>query len=476
MPKNLLRGSIPSEVAALPQLEFFNLAENELTGQLPLFSSSSIKKVLLSKNEFVGTLPASMGVHDCEEMTEFDVAKNAIVGTIPNTFSKMAKLRLFSVSDNKISGTIPDGLNNARKLKYLYLDKNSLIGPIPLSIAESQSQLEEVWLQGNMLSGTVPTSIASMALLKNFYIEGNKFTGTIPDQICRPGLNMDFFEGVDVTEKNFCDAVGCPVGSITFDGSYPCKVCPNKDINRYLGQQGRCADLKPSEILKDLYESAGGQDWLNGISWDRPDYTDRNIDDLPIYCDFSGVECDVRGNIVTLDLHSRNLKGTLPESIGFLQYLERLDVSHNALAGLLPSDLRFPPLETLDVSDNELIGKIPPMLCLKGGVNGNGRDGTFACEHIACPIGTFSNTGYGMDCTRCPHGKGFYLAATDCSRGPVTSRSHSKEGMAAFSIFALALFSVSVILMVAFVTLKSINKRRYLQTMTQLPEDDWIVD
>jgi len=69
------------------------------------------------------------------------------------------------------------------------------------------------------------------------------------------------------------------------------------------------------------------------------------------------------------------------------------DLSDNNLTGYLPSGLRFPPLEVLGLANNKLEGYIPPMLCLAGNVNGNGMNGHFNCDVIACPPGSWSPIG-----------------------------------------------------------------------------------
>lgn len=56
-------------------------------------------------------------------------------------------------------------------------------------------------------------------------------------------------------------------------------------------------------------------------------------------------------------------------------------------------DLRWAPLETLDVSGNKLVGFVPPMLCATGDINGNGENGEFHCDIIACSAGTWSPIG-----------------------------------------------------------------------------------
>ncbi len=107
-----------------------------------------------------------------------------------------------------------------------------------------------------------------------------------------------------------------------------------------------------------------------------------------------------------------------------------VDLSDNNLTGFLPSDLRLPPLQILDVSNNRIKGVIPPMLCLTGDINGNGEDGDFNCDMIACPKGTWSSIGRatprslhikgGLEtkdrhiCKPCHGSTSDYIASTSC--------------------------------------------------------------
>jgi len=105
------------------------------------------------------------------------------------------------------------------------------------------------------------------------------------------------------------------------------------------------------------------------------------------------------------------------------------------LQGFLPSDLRFPPLEVLNIANNRLEGMIPPMLCHEGDINGNGINGSFNCDLIACSPGTWSpigratpagmeeETGFEVhECRPChKHGAGF-LGAVECGNKHLLDR------------------------------------------------------
>jgi len=446
IPQNKVHGTIPQALANLPHLEKINLSDNELTGTFSTFKSPKIVTFNLSKNNLCGTLPSDIGMlHDL--MVEFDVTGNKLQGTIPDSFRFMTALKALSLSTNEFSGTIPDSLGYCRVLSYLYLDHNFLMGTIPVNLAKLGPSVKELWLQENLLSGTVPAAVAELKNMFNFYVDGNKFTGTVPKELCRKELNDDFFKGVEKSERDYCESVACPMGFVAEDGIYPCHECPSKYFNPYLGGRiGHCVDMEQHDILHVLYNDMGGKHWKDiSLEWNpENDY----------YCAYTGVTCDNNNNIIGINLKNKKLTGTIPEVIGFLRFLEHLDLSDNELTGYLPSDLRWTPLETLDISGNKLKGIVPPILCRQAGINGNGDGGKFDCGLIACPIGHYSPTGVSKlneQCLSCD-GDAPYLGSKVCSKsnGKYPSKhsvwgntsSATKSGERSFETSTIAFISI----------------------------------
>lgn len=408
--QNLIEGSIPTEFANLPHLEDLQLGQNLLTGYLPVFASRMLKTLNLANNKLFGYLPANIG--DRHARLEFvDLTGNSFHGEIPDSISSMTKLKTFAISDNEFSGTIPTALGET-SLNYLYMDNNNFVGIIPHEILESGSELMEVWLQHNYLSGTIPAGIASIQYLYDFYIDGNKFTGTIPSDMCRENINKDFFENAgDEVDHDYCDAVSCAVGEYSFDGIYPCLPCDADTTSPYLGRVGKCIENDQLKILQAIFTNTKGELWSGKAmkGWGDDTSTD--------FCKWTGVTCDSNNNVMKLDLSGMNLQGKLPDEIGFLKYLSGLDVSDNSLYGVIPSDLRWAPISKLDVSGNQLGGVVPPMLCLKNDINKNGN-GDISCDHIACAVGSYSETGYALkagDCRKCKSAR--FLASKVCEEG-----------------------------------------------------------
>jgi len=407
-PQNKVYGTIPREFASLPHLEKVNLSNNRLTGTLPLFSSPSLVIFDISHNLLRGTLPSNIGMmHD--RMEDFDVTDNRLEGPIPDSFRHMTALQALSLSTNNFSGTIPQSIGYCRVLGYLFLDNNYLMGTIPPTLAKLGPSVKEIWLHENLLSGTVPAAIADLRNMFNFYIDGNKFTGTVPHELCRKELNADFFGETEESKRNYCESVACPMGFVAEDGIYPCHKCPNRYLNPYLGGRlGHCMDINQRDILQILYTETYGMNWVNiDLEWNpENDY----------YCAFSGITCDNKNNVIGINLKNKGLKGKIPEALGFLRFLEHLDLSDNQLTGFLPSDLRWAPLETLVISGNLLQGIVPPKLCEQTGINGNGENGSFDCQLIACPSGYYSPTGRSgtnRKCLPC-NGDVSYLGSKNC--------------------------------------------------------------
>ncbi|XP_050375004.1 phytosulfokine receptor 1 [Argentina anserina] len=80
-------------------------------------------------------------------------------------------------------------------------------------------------------------------------------------------------------------------------------------------------------------------------------------------CKWAGITCNSSVDtyrVVELDLSGRRLIGNLSESLGKLEQLKTLNLSHNFLKSSLPVSLfQLPKLEHLDLSSNDFSGPIP---------------------------------------------------------------------------------------------------------------------
>ncbi|GAB2298582.1 hypothetical protein Dimus_032649 [Dionaea muscipula] len=82
-------------------------------------------------------------------------------------------------------------------------------------------------------------------------------------------------------------------------------------------------------------------------------------------CTWNMVTCSDEGFVISLDMASIGLSGTLSPSIGNLSHLCSLLMQNNQLSGPVPVETgKLQELQTLDLSDNQLSGEIPDSIGL----------------------------------------------------------------------------------------------------------------
>lgn len=391
---NMLSGSIPQEVANLKKLVTLDLSDCYLTGALPQrFESTNLSSLLLANNAISGKFFHTPHSPHLQSINEIRLENNLLTGTLHGPIlTAMTNLKALSLSVNDLSGLIPGAeLGSIPTLQYLYLDSNHFVGPLPSQLAQDNNgaSLLELWVQDNALSGTVPASFDRFDDLHDFFIDRNKLTGLVPPDLCGPQINSDFFiNAPPEATRNYCDSIACPAGSVAAEGVYPCTECPGGEgarlKNKYLGAVGECTDYMQRDALEIFHKATTkGGAWKGVSDWDDPNKGT---------CEMTGITCDLHGNVVEISLKNRGLAGHIPEEIGFLTFLERMDVSDNALMGYLPSDLRWTSITSLDISGNMIRGIVPPLLCSTEGLNG--EDHSYYCDRIACPRGTYNSLGF----------------------------------------------------------------------------------
>jgi len=204
-----LRGSIPTEIGNLKQLEYLMLDGNMITGTLPstLGNLSNLKWLSLPRNNISGSIPSTFG--NLNNLQFMDLHKNRLSGSIPSTLGNLSKLEyMIILNHNSISGTIPSDLGrlsmllgfdadyneltgsipttfgNLRNLENLNLRGNNLSGTIPSTLGNlNSSVMESISLIDNSLTGTIPTELGRLIRLSNLWLSGNDLTGTMPDEV-----------------------------------------------------------------------------------------------------------------------------------------------------------------------------------------------------------------------------------------------------------------------------------------------------
>ena len=114
------------------------------------------------------------------------------------------------------------------------------------------------------------------------------------------------------------------------------------------------AQVDERAVLAALYDSTGGDNWTNSTNWK---------DDSRDIGDWFGVGVNRNGRVVSIELPSNGLAGTIPPELGRLAELRLLNLQFNGLTGSIPGQLGdLARLESLGLSGNGLTGTIPPSL------------------------------------------------------------------------------------------------------------------
>ncbi|KAL2577857.1 hypothetical protein GLYMA_16G192800v4 [Glycine max] len=282
------------------QLEFLNLASNNLSGEIPdcWINWPFLVEVNLQSNHFVGNFPPSMG--------------------------SLAELQSLEIRNNLLSGIFPTSLKKTSQLISLDLGENNLSGCIPTWVGEKLSNMKILRLRSNSFSGHIPNEICQMSLLQVLDLAKNSLSGNIPS--CFRNLSA-------MTLVN--------------RSTYPLIYSQAPNDTRYFSVSGIVSVL--------LWLKGRGDEYGNILGL----VTSIDLSSNKLLGEIPREITDLNG-LNFLNLSHNQLIGPIPEGIGNMGSLQTIDFSRNQISGEIPptiSNLSF--LSMLDVSYNHLKGKIP---------------------------------------------------------------------------------------------------------------------
>ncbi len=235
-------------------------------------------------------------------VTEIDLNRNDLSGTIPPEIQYFPHLRLLRLDYNDLEGEVPVEISLLTELRRMDIDGNEFTGSIPPEFGNLVN-LEELWMGGNGMSGPIPPELGYLASLEDLHLYDAPFDGSIPEE----------FGGL--TELRVLR-----IENTRIDGPIPATLGALEKL--------RVLDLPGNRLSGPLPGELGGMDSLRVL--------------------------DVSGNGIT---------GPLPAELGQLGDLRIFHLADNMIDGPLPAELgQLDSLEWIAAEENLLSGPLAPEL------------------------------------------------------------------------------------------------------------------
>ncbi|MCD7456735.1 hypothetical protein HAX54_032925 [Datura stramonium] len=378
---NFLEGEIPRELGALHYMTVLNLEGNHLTGSIPpsVFNITTMRAIALSGNNLTGKLPTTI----CDHLPNLEglyLSENILGGVIPPNLEKCKKLKRLSLSVNEFTGTVPRELANLTALTDLYLGLLHLEGEIPVELGNLK-KLQVMVLPGCELTGTIPTSIFNMSALRIVEIDENRLSGSLPSDFgCgMPSLeyflcgnnNLSGFISTTISNSSRLRMLDLSINSLT--GSIPQSIgnleyleLLDLQANNLIGDSA-LSFLTSLTNCRKLKELSFSYNPLNGV---LPASVGNFSDSLQILegrtCKLKGIIPEEIGNLTgvsKMDLFNNELTGNIPNTVQGMLNLQEIYLDRNKIEGIIPDAIcNLKNLGALSLSENQFSGSVPPCL------------------------------------------------------------------------------------------------------------------
>jgi hypothetical protein len=335
-------------------VSFLGIPDIEVAALQALYTSTKGESWYSNDNWMgaIGTECSWLGV-TCDaagnHVTRLNLPGNNLDGPLPAAIGDLSSLDRLDLgggieSRNYLSGAIPEAIGNLANLTYLSLDRNQISGPVPPAIG-SLTQLRTLDLSYNQLSEPIPAAIGNLSALQTLYLQQNQITGPIPEEL-----------------GDLANLVALNLGSNELSGSIPDEIGGMANLEELDLSRNKLTGLIPGDVgtlvklrtidLSGGLEEDGGKLVLG-------------------FNQLSGSIPDAIGNLAALqrlDLGYNQLENSIPGAIGNLVNLQYLDLGFNKLGGFIPPEIgNLSTLRNLYLNSNQLVGEIPlDLLKLQG--------------------------------------------------------------------------------------------------------------
>ena len=297
---NFLTGTIPSSIGQLTPLQLLYLDNNLLTDSIPstLSNLTSLLELQLQHNKLNGNINNLFDSSTQQFLNFVDVSDNQLTGQLPTEVFLLPKLNTLVAVSNCFSGTLTaticnntamvslilDGLQTATSCQqrllphttsHSYSTYDSFHGHIP-SCLFNMPNLISLHLSGNSLSGSLPEDLVVNDRLVDLTLSHNALTGSIPRAIQRrmwKQLDLSYNRLSGVLDSDFAASKDL-TNTYSLQNNRLSRTVPSTLVDHYnvslLGSNMFQCNLQKSDLPQHDDQRSNYQ--CGSDSFDRPFY------------------------------------------------------------------------------------------------------------------------------------------------------------------------------------------------------------
>ncbi|XP_078167950.1 receptor-like protein 6 [Carex rostrata] len=311
-----------------------NLSYMQISGNInpALFNLSSLRYLDLSWNDFHGV--PQTGFEQLDNLTHLDLHFSGLVGQFPRGIFNLSSLQYLDLSWNNFDNiTLPQtGFERLANLTHLDLANSGFTGQVPIRISALTNlmylDLSNVIYPSYLHDTGLKNLLSNLTKLQVLHLDG------VDLSLCGSEWGKAVFQvGPTLQDLSMADC--------GLRGNLPHEIFHLSNLT--------ILDLSGNYML-----SGELAEFTKQSIWQYLDLTDIN---------FTGSLPDSIGNLQylsVLNLYNCSIYGEIPPSITNLTRLEALQLGSNTLIGTIPMSLfSHPSLESLSLSHNQFSGYLP---------------------------------------------------------------------------------------------------------------------
>ncbi|XP_078178064.1 receptor-like protein 7 [Carex rostrata] len=364
-----------------------DISNRSIQGNLSaaIFNLTSLQHLNLAKNDFSQNQIPTHGFEKLTMLTYLNLSKTYFFGQIPISIANLTNLISLDLScgfdcDLKLHEPnlriLVSQFSNLRELYVDGVDISENGTEWCRALSESVPHLQVLSMVHCNLSGPIESSLSQLGSLTVLDLSFNSLQTQIPHYFAEFPLKELLFVGSDL------------------EGLFPHDILHIPTLTKLdLSDNRELFGTLPNFPIKSSLESLVL--FRNNFFGSIPDSIGnlRNLSKLELLsCNFSGqIPSSIKklSKLERLDLSYNSLSGSIPRSLFSLPSLEILDLSYNKLSGQFRLDgsipwkiYKFSHLEILDLSMNQFSGSIPNSIVWLSSLdtlnlNSNNFNGTF---------------------------------------------------------------------------------------------------